>query len=331
MNRKKVVVIILFLLTIVLGVGAVFIGIRLQQQTTAPVKTNALNIGDGKIVNMSGHAVDANGIIGTSNNGRCNSPDGVNGSCDDNIPGLQPGQTYLHVYYCNFNNDIQCAGGRDFAQGAYGSSDNTTLTMSNLLGIHSDACMIQVDVWRDVGAGAILEDFMVWRANTCGATATNPPPDTTQPPPNTTQPPPNTTQPPPNTTQPPVTTAVPTTPVPTTPVPTTPVVTTVVPTTPVGTTLVPTSGVPTDTPTGTITPTVPLPQTALISDEADRLIIGAILVLAGFWIYALDGHRILGNLFWGGINNTFDKEFFKENQDKKFIKEIFKKNKKKDN
>jgi eukaryotic-like serine/threonine-protein kinase len=61
------------------------------------------------------------------------------------------------------------------------------------------------------------------------------------------------------------TTPVPTTPVPTTPVPTTPVPTTPVPTTPVPTTPVPTTAVPT-TPIGSLTPTAPPTDPAVVSD-----------------------------------------------------------------
>ena len=61
------------------------------------------------------------------------------------------------------------------------------------------------------------------------------------------------------------TTPVPTTPVPTTPVPTTPVPTTPVPTTPVPTTPVPTTAAPT-APIGSLTPTAPPTDPALVSD-----------------------------------------------------------------
>jgi eukaryotic-like serine/threonine-protein kinase len=61
------------------------------------------------------------------------------------------------------------------------------------------------------------------------------------------------------------TTPVPTTPVPTTPVPTTPVPTTPVPTTPVPTTPVPTTAVP-STPIGSLTPTDPPTDPAVVSD-----------------------------------------------------------------
>jgi eukaryotic-like serine/threonine-protein kinase len=61
------------------------------------------------------------------------------------------------------------------------------------------------------------------------------------------------------------TTPVPTTPVPTTPVPTTPVPTTPVPTTPVPTTPVPTTAVP-STPIGSLTPTAPPTDPAVVSD-----------------------------------------------------------------
>ena len=66
-------------------------------------------------------------------------------------------------------------------------------------------------------------------------------------------------------TSPTPTTPAPTTPVPTTPVPTTPVPTTPVPTTPVPTTPVPTTAVP-STPIGSLTPTDPPTDPAVVSD-----------------------------------------------------------------
>lgn len=73
------------------------------------------------------------------------------------------------------------------------------------------------------------------------------------------------------TTVPPTTTAPPTTVPPTTVPPTTIPPTTVTP-----------SIVDTDTPTPTVTVSPTIPETALISDEADRLILGTILIIGGF-------------------------------------------------
>jgi hypothetical protein len=136
-----------------------------------------------------------------------------------------------------------------------------------------------------------------------GTTSTNPPPANTNPPPNNTNPPVNTSSPSQTPTSTPTGTLSPTA---------TPTLT----------------GTLTNTPTGTITPTTHLPGTALISDEIDRLIIGAILVLAGFWIYALDGHRILGNMFWNRFGGMFGEESQAEKFESKLLNREIKKNKK---
>jgi len=78
------------------------------------------------------------------------------------------------------------------------------------------------------------------------------------------------------------------------------------------------TGTPTATPTGTVTVTPTIPQTALISDEGDRVLIGVMLMLVGLLIYRSGLHISMGQLFWHtggksfwsgfkGKNKTLDK------------------------
>lgn len=63
------------------------------------------------------------------------------------------------------------------------------------------------------------------------------------------------------------------------------------------TTTPPTTTPPTTTP-ATTTPTKTLVPTALISDEVDRMIIGAVLLILGLSFFSFGVHVRLGNLFW---------------------------------
>lgn len=54
-------------------------------------------------------------------------------------------------------------------------------------------------------------------------------------------------------------------------------------------------------PSGSITPTgstTRIPQTALINDEVDRIIIGMTFIILGFAIYKSGAYLVLGNTFW---------------------------------
>lgn len=87
-------------------------------------------------------------------------------------------------------------------------------------------------------------------------------------------------------------------------------------------------------PPTTVPPTVPpivtptIPPTALILDQVNRLIIGALMLVIGFMIYASGGYETMGNIFWkiGGkhllvkVSSKYDKQF-KDELERKRIKE----------
>jgi len=104
----------------------------------------------------------------------------------------------------------------------------------------------------------------------------------------------------PNSTPTPTPTRTPTpTPTPTTPVTITPTPTPTLTPTPTRTPTPTPTQTPTPVPSETPTPTTsPLPPTALISDEADRIIIGAGLILAGILFFQSGWYLNLGQLFW---------------------------------
>lgn len=76
------------------------------------------------------------------------------------------------------------------------------------------------------------------------------------------------------------------------------------------------SETPTPTPSDTSSPTPTLPITALVSDEADSLIIGVILIIIGIGFYRVGVVNIIEKLMWnfGGrsILGEYNTEYFKE-------------------
>lgn len=77
----------------------------------------------------------------------------------------------------------------------------------------------------------------------------------------------------------------------------------------------PTTKTPTPTPTITNPPvTTVIPETALISDEADRVLIGAALLVFGMVLFRTGAHIQIGRLYFGIVSGSF-----KDAHDKKKI------------
>lgn len=67
-----------------------------------------------------------------------------------------------------------------------------------------------------------------------------------------------------------------------------------------------------------------LPCTALITDEVDRILIGVIFLIFGMFIYKMDWHYTIGQYFWkNGGKNIYEKSTFLNRIIKRLSKNVF--------
>ena len=277
--KKSRLTIILLLVTITLGAGAIFIGNYLSNQNTSSNDINATGTGEAACAAHTGY-------LSVCNNAS---------ECSGNTP----------VYSCVSHSCVirgyydACTGAFDLHTGmSCAGLDhplvNTTHPVPLFVGCggndNHDNCSCPVNnngnvTCTNTGTSCAFNLYITQPSNT------------------------------PIVTTPVVTTPIVTTPVVTTPVVTTPVVTTPVVTTPVITTPVVTTPVITTPPvTGKTTPTIPV--TALTTDKGDRIIAGVLLVIVGILVYTFGFNKKLGKLFWniGGrnvlphMNKTYNQE-----------------------
>jgi hypothetical protein len=79
---------------------------------------------------------------------------------------------------------------------------------------------------------------------------------------------------------------------------------------------------PTCKPEGSVTPTTTLPPTALISDTADRILLGAIALMIGFWIYLSGFYKVIGDHLWYKAAHPFLKNVWNEYRSRTFESDI---------
>ncbi|WKZ27801.1 MAG: hypothetical protein QY330_04615 [Candidatus Dojkabacteria bacterium] len=164
MKSKKILVIVLFLITVLVGVAAVYVGLQLQEQPdVTPDDTSAF--GSGTIINICGTNPpsgnwaqhDANPLCQGCSNGSCTAPAGGN----------------VRVFRCNpgeegsENGGVTCTRNEQVLSG----------TVSFSQAFNNDCQIIQMDVFGDSTYNQ-LRDFVVWRGNrfgNCGTQVTNTP------------------------------------------------------------------------------------------------------------------------------------------------------------
>ncbi|MCA9383662.1 carboxypeptidase regulatory-like domain-containing protein, partial [Candidatus Dojkabacteria bacterium] len=148
-RRRRLVVIILFLLTITLGVVAIYIGYKLSQQPDLGPDATLAGVDDGTWINLCG-TNPPSGDWGQHNSSSCTGC--TQSSCSGNV---------VWIFECSPGEESQENGGTQCtANGRPFSGDFN----SNFV---DDCKMYQVDVWSDTVFGD-LTDFVVWRGNRFG-------------------------------------------------------------------------------------------------------------------------------------------------------------------
>jgi len=69
-------------------------------------------------------------------------------------------------------------------------------------------------------------------------------------------------------------------------------------------------------------PTTTIPATALISDTADRILIGAVALLVGIWIYLTGFYKIIGEHFWERAAHPLLKNVWNEYRSRTFEEDV---------
>jgi len=274
-NRRRYLIIGLFVLTLIVGSVAVYIGVQLQRQPDiTPPKTDAY-------------------VDWGTNYGPCS------GNCDSGPECSGYGDPPAGMMFSCWEH-----------QGSYGCYAETTNEGGNSCYLSCSAgwqpCGCNVaqceQRCRDQHAGQtgtwnytdICDGCQQKFTCTCTLQAYTPTPSPTQPP--------VTSTPTPTTPQSGTPTPTPTTPQSGTPTPTTPFTATPSPTptityTPTGTP----SLTPSHSSTPTPTPTATLPPAALISDSSDRILIGVLLIAGGLWVYLSGAYQVIGNKVGGPL------------------------------
>jgi hypothetical protein len=65
-----------------------------------------------------------------------------------------------------------------------------------------------------------------------------------------------------------------------------------------------------------------LPRTALVSDTADRILIGAVALFVGLWIYLTGYYKIIGDYLWIKAAQPVLKNIWKEYRSRTFESDL---------